>query len=108
MTQVQDYLDTFRRIPRPIVLSMASREFVMGDPIACVCGWAIREDIFRKTGEERTPDIAERSTVAIIDDAARRFGGNFWEWHAVYFGVINSSALDIEEAFTLRVMEAAQ
>lgn len=90
---VQRYLTTLRRIPPDVVRRMATREFNMLNDSRCVCGWAIREALDDAVGR-RSTDLCQQE-----------FGGDFWEWAAIYHGVTDLRLPFIEEAFARRVAE---
>lgn len=97
---VQRYLTTLRRIPPDVVRRMATREFnMLNDDSRCVCGWAIREAL---------DDAVGRLTGTWSTDLCQQeFGGDFWEWAAIYHGVtdLRLPFIFIEEAFARRVAE---
>lgn len=107
MRRVAKYLNTLRRIPDDIVLSMASRDVNPNNGNTCICGWAIRESVARALNCD-----AEATSVldilAIDRNLANAFGGTKDEWASLYFdaGMYGYPAA-VEEAFTRRVMEAA-
>src|SRR5688572_31950945 len=51
MRSVSSYLKTLRRIPAPIRLAMASREFMMQNGDHCLVGWALRETLAYANGK---------------------------------------------------------
>lgn len=92
------YLTTLRRIPPEVRQSMATREFDMISPWACVCGWAIRDAVLAATGEDTHRYNSER--------CAARFGGTYAEWEAIFCDVCYVTTLPaIETAFTIAVAE---
>lgn len=117
--KVNRFLRTLRRIPDEVVLSVATREMDMGSYQSCLCGSAVREYLVAFNDEQ---DFYHASSIGpnyelTSEHSARLFGGTWQEWHAVFAGVDPASAEsdgvsfelpNIEEAFTLRVMEATQ
>lgn len=120
---VNRFLTTLRRIPDEIVLSVASREMEMSKYARCLCGATVREYLVAFNG---CADWNEADTKLFGTDSdkesAKLFGGTHDEWRDVYIGVLGQEcptmpAEDearkgklslIEEAFTLRVMEAVE
>ncbi|MFI5230735.1 MAG: hypothetical protein ACHQWU_16810 [Gemmatimonadales bacterium] len=104
------YLATLRRVPDDIMLAVGSRDFALSTTERCVCGWVVREAIAKLTA---TPDAAEvspyRNAVCanVIDGCKKLFGYDGYEWDFLFQGVLSEALPAIEEAFTLRVMEAA-
>ena len=110
MTPYQRYLRTLRRIPKPIRLAMATREFEMEYEGTCLCGWAIRESLAFANGltadQQRVWDAPESSFVP--DACALRFGGRKASWRAIFWGVTDHRLPVIEAAFTQAVVEACR
>lgn len=110
------YLATLRRIPKEIVLDMAFRDFDMGDPDTCICGWAFRESLAARSDVDASnvsgPVMASDRDELTSDFTCRRlaavFGSTRDAWNEIYWGVTGTSALFIEEAFTLRVQECVR
>ena len=114
------YLKTLRRIPKDVVLAVASRHIQPDKNNFCLCGWAVREMMARFNGapaeRKRAPEgldaNGEWRDAAL--ESARLFGGNLGEWYEVYYGITDSPEssgsryADVETAFTLRVMECAR
>jgi hypothetical protein len=107
--EVKVYLKTLRLIPAETIRSMATRPFKMGDPAACLCGWAIRDDLLRVSGKDTYPDD-EYGDVAegYSDEMVRQFGGTWDQWEDVFRGVIRNERQLIEEAFAIRVSECVR
>lgn len=101
------YLRTLRRIPGPIILSVATREIVPNDSEACICGWGIREYLARASQRDAADVIPYNEVSTIVEACAEKFGGSQYEWGRLFHGVIDRDAALIEEAFVDRVMEAA-
>lgn len=106
MTTTAQYLETLRRIPDDIVLSMAARPIEPWRFDQCICGWAARE------AKARTLNVDATETEAYLADrdCTAAFGGEPREWADIFGGIVTTAGrLDemVEEAFTLRVMEAA-
>lgn len=98
------YLKTLRRIPREVRQSMATREFEMGSPWTCVCGWAMRDDIIHATGID-----SGANSDGVIFACTQRFGGSYEEWEAIFGGVCYPHNLAaIETAFTIAVAETVR
>jgi hypothetical protein len=101
---VAKVLRTLRRIPDDVILTMATRQFFMGDPDECVVGWAIRDmGLPQKSYDEH--------------EAVTAFGGTYDEWRDVYIGVCyfmprgwdrRPCFPEIELAFVQRVDEAVK
>lgn len=113
---VAPYLATLRRIPNEIVLSVGSRDMDMGDPMTCLCGWALREglaNMAKLADAERVshyiPSVWPSSypSNGVPDKCARLFAGDWLEWNAVFMGVTDERAPLIETAFAIRVAECA-
>lgn len=113
--EVRRYLKTLRRIPNDVMLAVGTREFAMGEGDSCLCGWAIREKVAecRELADAGTLHVADvgvmGSNFREIEKCVELFGGRYADWEAIYWGVVRSSTVPlIEEAFTLRVMEAVE
>lgn len=114
--QVAKYLKTLRRVPGDVILSIASRDI---DPLwapTCLCGWVVREHLATIADK----DAGEvNATGDSAYEAQEIYGGTDEEWEAIYrdiwddeqhawhHGGTGKRAALVEEAFTLRVMEAA-
>jgi hypothetical protein len=110
-SNVEKYLTTLRRVPDDVILAIGAREIVPDKGDVCVCGWAVREQLARiaQTDAEEQDAFdwgAEPFTAwSPADRAPVLFGGNPETWRALYDRAPYDR--DVEEAFTLRVMEAA-
>ena len=103
--EVASRLATLRRVPDDVILSAATREFDMWAGDTCVCGWVVREALGRLNGT----DAAQQDVFFSHHVAQQQFGGTREEWGRIYGSVTYPSGLAaVEEAFTLRVMEAAR
>lgn len=101
-TKVQGFLETLRRIPDDIVLSVMTRDLVLSEPRRCLCGWAVRESIGRATNR----DAENVPTGFVPVQVSSAFGGTYDEWEAIYYGVCGRNAPYIERALALRIEEA--
>lgn len=103
---------TLDRLPDEIALAIGLRVFEVGDPCACVCGWAVREAIARETNLVEWPDAdtnADGETEFSQNGLARRYGGDRREWDAIFTGVCHPFLAEkIEEALFDRVMAASE
>ena len=110
---VLPFLKTLHLIPDDVILAMATDEFDLEHGSSCVCGMAIREDIFANTGY--FPGDAHEDA---IEGCKTRFGGTYEQWRDVYWGVSqipeeantnpdypSNHLPEIEEAFVTRVLE---
>ena len=102
VTKVHGFLETLRRIPDDIVLSMMTLDLVLEEPSRCLCGWAVRESIARATNRE----ASFVATEFVPEQVVREFGGTYDEWDAIYYGVCGKNAPYIERALALRIEEA--
>ena len=98
--EVERYLTTLRRIPVEVRQSMATREFDMGDPTTCVCGWAIQDSLTHAVGRAVIYRDVKQMCV-------EQFGGSYDEWDAIFGGVCYTHVHlpNIETAFTIAVSE---
>lgn len=102
------YLRTLRRVPKPIILSMATREMHMQLGDMCLCGWAIKEAFANGLrAEEVDPYHPETLWDSPYLHCRKRFGGTYAEWLALYNDAIRNTPV-VEEAFTRRVMECVR
>lgn len=124
MSRVSPYLATLRRIPAPIRLAMATREFTMESGDLCLVGWAIRESLAYANGKTAEEHQVREAMVPIpcqcgepgctwaIPESypaisARLFGGSREEWEDIYTGVTQKGKLPaIEREFVTAVLEA--
>ncbi len=104
------YLKTLRRLPADIVLSMATRNIQVGNPSACVCGWAIRESLAFTNGKP-----AEEYRVSEACDPwhqgeylAKEYGGTVGEWDSLFYDASSLLTPIVEEAFLRRVAECVR
>lgn len=103
--EVLSFLQTLRRLPDDVVLDMATREFQMGEPDTCVCGWAIRHALARRL--DVAPEDVNGDTVSVHSEE-KLYGGTWQEWYSIFQGVCGDVDLPlIELAFVIRVDEAA-
>lgn len=122
------YLKTLRRIPKAIILDMATRKFEMNEYAACLCGWAVRDALGVAINGESPQQASDALIGAGVPgsweaetniEARRQFGGTQKEWDRVFYGVIGgtnaynayvdaSITAAVEEAFTRRVMECVR
>lgn len=106
------YLKTLRRIPDDVVLAVATRDLDLENPQRCLCGWVIREQLAAMNGvaaEKKKAGIpsSEWGDFDVVEHAVELFGGTYKAWDDIFIGVVRDwHAPLIEEAFTLRVMEA--
>lgn len=105
---------TLDRLPDEIALAIGSRLFDLGEPMQCVCGWAVREAIAREVAV--TADDVSESMVygpdfngsGVKEQCVQRFGGTDDDWDDIFGGVCDHRAAPlIEEALFDRVMAAA-
>lgn len=100
----------FKRMPDDVVLATATRTLNLQDDTTCLCGWAVREDIASTLGRDARridPYRHMDSLSGIPDECAKRFGGEYVEWSAVFSGVTDSGKLPtIETAWVERVQKA--
>lgn len=115
----------YRRVPDDIILSVASREFEMGDNASCVCGWIVREAVARLRNV--AAEMVDLSDTIMLPNGEEFylskegchmiFGGSRLGWEEIFHGVTgisdfdptyegNPAVPDIERAFMNRVMEA--
>lgn len=116
---VLGFLTTLRRIPDDIVLSVASRDFEMGSGYSCLLGNTLREVLVACAAAPAFDKAGWCWPTVAHAELHDRFGGEYSEWKNIYYGVLPRSAWkesgipeagrlrQIEEAFTIRVMEAA-
>lgn len=97
------YLNTLRRIPNHLILALATRELILDDASACLCGWAWRENLIATVGHDADGGCEPNSEVRCQE----AFGGSTREWKRVFGGVVGVAMPDVEEAFARRVMECA-
>jgi hypothetical protein len=103
------YLKTLRRIPKPIRLAMATREYAMGDPNACLTGWALRESLAFANGKTADEyEVYQYDNFGDPEDSRRRFGGTVEEWEEIFWGVTDERRAEIEVAFFTAVSEACR
>ena len=112
--EARPYLDTLRRIPADVRLSMATRELHVSSRSSCVCGWAIREAVARTT-ERDAGDVPRDDPAVPVDFSSastmkKLYGGSYEEWDDIYWLSTDYSASSsyIEEAFLIAVAEAAE
>lgn len=109
MSTYRQYLDTLRRVPDDIILSVATREMDMGDGETCLCGWFVKEQVGRILNVDPADvdpydDAPDATAFAPNDKAWQLFGGDDLDWYRLY----NNAAwdTDVERAFVARVLEA--
>jgi hypothetical protein len=103
-SNVEKYLTTLRRVPDDVILSTATRDIDLAETYRCVCGWTAREIAARK--QNCDADTADGGPL--VWTIAGAVGGDFYEWQRINLAFHGKpTALALEEAFTLRVMEAA-
>lgn len=99
---VSQYLETLRRVPDDVILSVATREFDMPNPRTCLCAWLVREQLAQQH------DTAADDEVGWAIDEKVLFGGTSSEWAEIYVGVLDRRLPAIELAFVDRVAEAVR
>lgn len=110
---VLQYLNTFRHVPGPVMLDLATREFQMSGPQVCIAGWAFRAGLSQLNGStygHRTPD--EITECVDLRWLSQHYGGSYNDWNAIFLGVCETGdpgeenlLARIELAFTLRIEE---
>lgn len=107
MPNYRTYLKTLRRIPDDAILDMATREFDMGDPETCICGWAFAEALAIAAGAP-AEDVKSCDWVTNAM-CCNVFGGTQQEWLDIFGGVTSETTMPlIELAFVHRVEEACR
>jgi hypothetical protein len=110
-------LNLLRRVDDDIILSVATREFRMPSPQACICGWIVREALAGLAGRpadvtdvwEDVPGGPRTEVDDPPDRCAALFGGRRATWNRLFYGVTDDAQLpSIELAFVQRVDEAVQ
>lgn len=94
---------TLRRIPVPIRLDLATREFNMGEGAFCLVGTAVRASIAKMTNKS-----LEQIGLPwdVTGQAAEKFGGSESSWDEIYGGVCDVDQLPIiERAFVNVLLE---
>lgn len=104
MSTYRQYLTTLRRVPDDIVLATAARDLEPDISDRCLCGWFVREQIARMTGQ--SADEQDVSFDNTVPTCVESFGGSASEWEAIFYGVARDDAPLIERAFVERVLEA--
>lgn len=109
------YLETLRRVPDEIILSVATRNLVLGDGEQCLCGWFVREQVARMTNDRADCTSAYNYGAEIgepfspVGRSTKMFGGTVSEWASIWNGVTqNEFAPHIERAFVERVRECVR
>ncbi len=101
------YLETLRRVPDNIVLSVASREIDPLNPRTCLCGWFVAESIGLMLNVASDDVYSRNGLPWIVAECSERFGGGWGEWNDIFSGIANAVTYPpIELAFVERVQEA--
>jgi hypothetical protein len=103
--KVQRYLTTLRRVPDDVILATATRPVDLADPFGCLVAWVSYEGHAR----DMKCDAGERPAQAIysIGWLVEHYD-DFDGWMAINHAFHAArTAAALEDAFTLRVMEAA-
>ena len=108
---VNRYLQTLRRVPDDIILSVATRDVELDSFSDCVCGWVYREMRARAANTDAEVESVGSGLFStptrITEGLAAKFGGVEEEWADIFWGV-EWHASEIELAFTDRVLEAVE
>lgn len=103
------YLKTLRRIPKDVILSMATREMDMSFGESCLCGWAVKEAFANGLSAEEIDPYAPPgvSWDSPANHCVYRFGGDYSEWHNLYRDAEQRIEI-VEDAFVRRVAECCK
>jgi hypothetical protein len=109
--KVETHLRVLRLLPDQVVLDVAGRDLVMSDSRQCLCGWALRASMALASGgdpaDDKYADECVWGLYEVPDALARRYGGTVEDWALIFGGVASHLYREaIEEAFTLRLLEA--